>query len=152
MHATGLEKTRETRVKQVVELDPSVFDFSSYVPIGKAVEKLTKWSSQGVEICYISSHGIPSDVAKDKRLLKKYDFPQGDIFYCKGEKSYKDIIEQIKPTILIEDDCESIGGPQEMAITFVKPEMKKLIKSVVVKEFEGVDNLPDDISALIGYT
>ncbi|MFH1191885.1 MAG: hypothetical protein V1655_00215 [bacterium] len=52
------------------------------------------------------------------------------------------------PNILIGDDCESIGGAGEMTITNLKPEIKKKIKSVVVKEFGGIDYLPDDIYEL----
>ena len=55
------------------------------------------------------------------------------------------------PDVLIEDDCESIGGKDEMTITHVKPDLKKKIKSIVVKEFSGLDHLPDKISALLKY-
>jgi len=33
-----------------------------------------------------------------------------------------------------------------MTITHVKPEIKKKIKSISVKEFGGIDYLPDEIS------
>jgi len=52
------------------------------------------------------------------------------------------------PDILIENDCESIGGQKEMTITFVKPRVKQKIKSIVVKEFQGIDHLPDSINSL----
>lgn len=35
-----------------------------------------------------------------------------------------------------------------MTITFVKPEIKQKIKSVVIKEFDGIENLPDKLSDL----
>ena len=50
--------------------------------------------------------------------------------------------------VLIEDDCESIGGQAEMTITYVSPEKKKQIKSIPVPEFGGIDHLPDDIDKL----
>ena len=50
---------------------------------------------------------------------------------------------------LIEDDCESIGGEKEMTITFVKPEIKQKIKSIVVKEFSRIDDLPNEVSNLM---
>ena len=65
------------------------------------------------------------------------------LFRQKGEE-YKDIAEKVMPNVLIEDDCESIGGMERIAITNIMPDLKKKIKSVVVKEFEGVDHLPDD--------
>ena len=69
------------------------------------------------------------------------------MFRRDGE-SYKDIAERIIPDILIEDDCESIGGEKEMTITFVIPEIRQRIKSIVVKEFQGIDYLPDDVKFL----
>jgi len=39
-----------------------------------------------------------------------------------------------------------------MTITFVNPKIKQKIKSIVVKEFAGIDNLPDDLNALINFS
>ena len=148
MHKNGDGKTREERVRQVLDKDLSVFDYISYVPVGNAVKKLKFWQTQGAEILYLSSHETAEDVEKDKSVLEKYKFPKGQIFYRQNGESYKDIAEKITPDILIEDDCESIGGTKEMTITFVRPEIKKMIKSVVVKEFGGIDHLPDSIKDL----
>ena len=52
------------------------------------------------------------------------------------------------PDILIEDDCESIGGKVEMTYTHIKPEVKRSIKSIPVKEFGGIDHLSDDLKQL----
>ena len=148
MHKNGEGKTREERVRQVLDKDLSVFDYISYVPVGNAVKKLKFWQTQGAEILYLSSHETAEDVEKDKSVLEKYKFPKGQIFYRQNGESYKDIAEKITPDILIEDDCESIGGMKEMTITFVRPEIKKMIKSVVVREFSGIDHLPDGINDL----
>ena len=148
MHKNGEGKTREERVRQVLDKDLSVFDYISYVPVGNAVKKLKFWQTQGAEILYLSSHETAEDVEKDKSVLEKYEFPRGQIFYRQNGESYKDIAEKITPDILIEDDCESIGGMKEMTITFIRPEIKKMIKSVVVKEFSGIDHLPDSIKDL----
>ena len=53
--------------------------------------------------------------------------------------------------MIVEDDCESIGGKVEMVYSNLKPEIKDKIKSIVVKEFEGMDCLPDRIPELIEY-
>ena len=148
MHKSAEGKTREERVKQVIDGDSSVHDYASYIPVGNAVEKLKSWQSQGAEILYLSSHETAEDVEKDKIVLEKYNFPKGQVFYRQSGESYKDIAEKIIPDVLIEDDCESIGGEKEMTITFVKPEIKQRIKSIVVKEFSGIDNLPDDLKIL----
>ena len=122
-----------------------------YIPVDNTVEKLKSWQAQGAEILYLSSHETTEDVEKDKSVLEKYSFPKGQVFYRQNGESYKDIAEKIVPDVLIEDDCESIGGEKEMTITFVKPEIKQKIKSIVVKEFSGIDSLSDDLSGFITY-
>ena len=148
MHKSAKGKTREERVGQAINADSSVHEYASYIPVGNAVEKLKSWQQQGSEILYLSSHETAEDVEKDKSVLEKYCFPKGQIFYRQNGESYKDIAEKNIPDVLIEDDCESIGGKKEMTITFVKPEIKLKIKSIVVKEFSGIDNLPYNISNL----
>lgn len=149
MHKNAEGKPREERVRQVENEDPFVLDYASYIPVDSAVEKLKSWQRQGAEILYLSSHETVEDVEKDQFVLDKYDFPKGQIFYRRNGQSYKDIAEKIIPDILIEDDCESIGGEKEMTITFVRPEIRQKVKSVVVKEFGGIENLPDKLSDLV---
>lgn len=149
MHKSTEGKSREERVQQVENKDSSVLDYASYIPVGNANEKLKSWEKQGAEILYLSSHETAKDIEKDKSVLEKYDFPKGQIFYRQNGESYKNIVEKIIPDVLIEDDCESIGGEKEMTITFVKPEVKQRIKSIVVKEFGGIENLPDKLGDLI---
>ena len=148
MHKSAEGKIREERVKQVMDAEQSVHDYASYIPVGNVIEKLKSWKSQGAEILYLSSHESAEDIEKDKLVLEKYNFPKGQVFYRQNGESYKDIAEKIIPDVLIEDDCESIGGEKEMTITFVKPEIKQKIKSIVVKEFGGIENLPDKLSDL----
>ena len=148
MHRNAVGKKREERVKQSLEREESVLDYESYVPIGNAVEKLNHWKRQGVEIIYLSSHEAEDDMEKDRSVLRKYNFPEGRVLYRKGGESYKDIAEKIIPDILIEDDCESIGGEGEMTITSIRPDIKQRIKSIVVKEFQGIDHLSDDVKSL----
>jgi hypothetical protein len=157
MHASAAKVSREERVKQVKNklkhlFDRSVHDYASYIPVGNAVHKLKQWQSQGAKIIYLSSHEKLEDVNKDKIVLDKYSFPKGEVLWRQGNEQYRNIAEKIRPDILIEDDCESIGGAKEMTITFVDPEIRKLIKSISVKEFGGIDHLPDDINELLLYT
>ena len=51
--------------------------------------------------------------------------------------------------ILIEDDCESIGGRTQMVYPNVSYLVKDRIKSIIVKEFSGIEHLPSDINELI---
>lgn len=38
-----------------------------------------------------------------------------------------------------------------MTITYVKPEIKNRVKSIVVREFKGIDDLPALLTELLGY-
>lgn len=122
--------------------------FSHYVPTGNSVEKLSAWVKQGAEICYLTSHEKAAGVAVDKKVLAKYSFPQGEIYYRQNNEQYKDIAEQVMPDILIEDDCESIGGEVEMTYPHIREDLKPKIKSIIVKEFQGIDNLPNSLVEL----
>ncbi len=151
MHKNGLSVPREERVKQVIQgTDPSLHDYASYVPVGNAVKKIKTWQEQGAEICYLSSHTSIEAVNKDRLVLQTYGFPEGVVFSRAIGQSYRDIAETVLPDVLIEDDCESIGGEQEMTITHVRPEYKKRITSIIVKEFGGIDHLPDMLTELTG--
>lgn len=151
MHPSAAGRTREERVKQVLESDESIYDFASYVPVDDAVRKLHTWRGQGAEIIYLSSHKKPEDVEIDKAVLQNHDFPIGQVFFRHSGEQYHEIAESVLPDILIEDDCESIGGEKEMTYPQIKPELKAKIKSIVVKEFSGIDHLPDGIPELMSF-
>lgn len=152
MHKDGESKTRKQRVKQSIGREQSVLEYENYIPIGNAVSKLKTWKKQGARIIYLSSHEKASDVKKDKHVLKKYRFPSGKVIFRKSGDQYKNVVEKILPDILVEDDCQSIGGIKEMSITNVEPSIKKKIKSIVVKEFSGIDKLPDSLNDLLHLT
>lgn len=152
MHKNAVGRTREERVQQVLDRrDESLYDFASYVPVDNAVRKLQAWRQQGAEIVYLSSHKSVEDVEIDRAVLRNHAFPDGQVFFRHSGEQYNDVAERVLPDILIEDDCESIGGEREMTYPHIKSELKAKIKSVVVKEFGGIDHFPDDISALKHY-
>jgi len=136
--------------KNDVPIEPeSVHDYSNYIPVGNAVKKLTDWKNRGASIYYLSSRRIKPEIEAIKSVLIKYNFPDSDNLYFRQQgEDYKDVAEKIMPDILIEDDCESIGGEIEMTYPHIKPELKEKIKSVIIKEFSGIDSLPDDIKDL----
>lgn len=141
MHGAGQGVSREERVQQVINNDSSVAKYEEYVPVGNAVEKITNWKKQGTEIIYLSSHQDSASVEKDKSVLDKYSFSKGEILFRQNGEQYKDVVEKVMPDILIEDDCESIGGEKEMTYPNLSIDAKKKIKSIVVKEFQGIDHL-----------
>jgi len=151
MHRGGIGHTREEITKQVEDKEKTIYDWASYVPVGSAVAKLKTWKNKGAEILYLTSRTEPDEVESIKGVLKKYGFPAKQLLYRREGQQYKDVAERAMPDILIEDDCESIGGIDEMTITHVKPEIRRRIKSIPIKEFGGIDHLPDEITALTEY-
>jgi gas vesicle protein len=143
MHKSAAGHTRKNIIQQVKDKEESVHEYSSYIPIGDAVEKLKNWKKEGAEILYLTSRRTQEQIKAIQSVLNKHRFPKGELLFRNESEEYKDVAERVVPDVLIEDDCESIGGEKEMTITHVKPEMKKKIKSIKLREFEGIDNLPD---------
>ena len=149
MQSTGIGISRKERVKQSIENVASVNDFKSYIPNGSAVDKLDSWKSQGAEIFYLTSRTLPNEIDDVKYVLNTYHFPDiQNLLYRKDGQEYKDVAEELIPNILIEDDCESIGGESEMTYPHIRLDLRRKIKSIVVKEFAGIDDLPDDLGEL----
>ena len=151
MHKNAAGLSRETIISQVKNSEESVHDYASYIPVGEAVRKIAKWKKQGAEIAYLTSRRESNEISDIKNVLKQYSFPDGQLIFRQEDEEYKDVAERNAPDVLIEDDCESIGGITEMTITFVKPEIRERIKSVAIKEFGGIDHLPDNISDFAEY-
>jgi len=151
MHKAGVGRTPQERRQQVRDGEPSVRDFASYVPIGGAVAKLKSWERQGAEIVYLTSHRNVEGLRHDEHVLRKHGFPGGPVLFRQSEEAYGDVAERALPDILIEDDCESIGGAPQMTYPHIKEEIRSGIKSIVVREFEGIDHLPDGLGDLEGF-
>ncbi len=126
------------------------FNDKGYIPVGRCVEKIHGWEEQGARIAYLTSRRKPADVAAICEILRKGEFAGSHLFYRGEGEEYHHIAEQVVPDVLIEDDCRSIGGSRNWTITYVKPEIKQLIHSIVVPEFKGIDLLPDELAKLIG--
>ncbi|MFA6270970.1 MAG: hypothetical protein WC657_07230 [Candidatus Paceibacterota bacterium] len=152
MQSTAVGVSREEGVRQSVDNIPEVNDFRSYVPNGNVIDKLNKWKSQGAEIYYLTSRIAPEEIDNVKFVLGKYHFPdKQNLLYRNEGQEYKDVAEDLIPDILIEDDCESIGGEIEMTYPHIRPDLKNRIHSIEVKEFAGIDSLPDNIQDLKTY-
>ena len=153
MHSSLEGLTREQRVeesKNRVRPLPSDF-FKNEIPNGNAVKKLQTWKDQGAEIFYLTSRTIPEQIGDIKNVLRKYSFPDShNLFFRQKGEEYKDVAERLIPDILIENDCESIGGEKEMTYPHIKPKLKKKIRAIIVEEFSGVGHLPDSLPKLAG--
>jgi len=144
-HRDWLAFSREEIVRRVKEGERP--DYSGTVPIGEAARKLQAWKWAGAEIVYLTSRREPAQVAEVRKILQQYGFPMGRVFFRQAGEEYKDVAERVMPDVIVEDDCESIGGEVEMTYPRIKPDAKARIKSFVVREFDGIDHLPDDIAS-----
>ena len=144
------ERTLSYNMKSLKEAEPgSPYDCSSYIPAGHAAEKLMRWKKQGAIILYLTSRRIKKEVEAIRTILEKYSFPDANNLYFRQQgEDYKDVAEKLMPDIIVEDDCESIGGKVEMTYPHIREDLKRKIKSIVVKEFEGIDYLSDNLSDL----
>jgi len=126
----------------------SLYCHKSYLPIGDCVQIIKGWQRQGANIvnCTLRKGRQAEDIAA---LLRKYGFAGTKLYYRSKEEKYRDIVERIRPYVLIEDNCKSIGGAWQMCITKVAPPIKEIIVSIVVGEFKGIDGLPRNVSELI---
>jgi hypothetical protein len=148
MHQSAAGLTRDEIIKQVQNHQEGIHDYASFIPIGNSVRKLNNWAKEGAEIIYLTSRKKPGEVRNIQRVLSTHGFPEGRLMFRQGKQAYQDIAEAVLPNVLVEDDCESIGGAAQMTITDVEPAVKRRIKSIVVREFTGIDRLPDKIELL----
>ena len=149
MHPGAAGRSRAERVSHVRDgTDPTVHDFAAYVPVGDAVAKLRHWQERGVEIAYLSSHRDPEGVANDGRVLRRHGFPPGEILARTAGESYGEVAARALPDVLVEDDCESIGGLGEVTYPQIPARLRARIRSIVVPEFGGIGHLPDSLDEL----
>ncbi len=118
-----------------------------YQPIGRSVDLLDAWASQGAQICYCT-YVKANRIGFIRRVLKRYCLPGIRLYFRDRGQSYANIVEQVRPDILIEDDCKSIGGPKQMCITKVTPKIRAAIQLIVVPEFSGLDALSPELYRL----
>ena len=125
------------------------FNDRGYVPINLCYEKIHRWHAQGAQIAYLTSRRKPADVAAIAKILKDANLPGSALYYRGKGEEYYHVAEQLIPDVLIEDDCRSIGGQRNWTITYVDPRIKPRIHSIIVREFKGIDHLPDTLSGLL---
>lgn len=141
MHANCVGQSREECVRQVTSGDISVKDYKKYVPIGRAVSKIFSWVAEGEEIIYLTSRREKRQIKNIREVLRKYNFPAGRLEYRIGDETYGDVVRRVKPDLIIEDDCESIGGKTATVFNSIERKLKRKIKLITVKEFSGIDSL-----------
>src|SRR2546425_13251366 len=77
--------------------------------------------------------------------------PRRELSYRRENEHYGQAPERAAADIIVEDDCESIGGPAQMTYPKLGPDSKARTKSVVIPEWGGIDHLPTDPEKLRTY-
>lgn len=124
---------------------PILFLFSKhgYMPIGNAVQLINSLHDKGHEI-YLCSYVCSTRRNFIKSVVDYYGMKYTDILCRQKGEQYSDLVEHLRPHILIEDDCKSIGGLRHCCITNVDVKIKSSIRSIIVPEFTGIDNIQID--------
>lgn len=148
MHPAAEHVSREERVQQVRDREPSVSDYRSYVPTPGAVEKIEAWCQRGASVAYFTSHRHPEDIAADEEVLRRHGFPTGPVHARRPNESYGAAVQRLHPDLVIEDDCESIGGALETIDAQLTDAASRNIRCIVLPEFAGLGSLSDDPAEL----
>lgn len=120
-----------------------LFTKHGYKPIGNAVNTVNALYDKGHSV-YLCSYVRRLKYKFIKSIIDFYGMKYTEILCREKGEQYSEIVERIKPDILIEDDCASIGGLKNCCITNVKEEIKLKIKSIIVPEFGGIDDIKID--------
>lgn len=118
----------------------SRINMNGYIPISNAIDTLKNWQEQGYEIIYLTSQ-TGRRAMRMAQHLDELGFVGSMVGYRQRYQDYITLIKEELPDILIEDDCESIGGENYMCSANLSDELKSKIKIIKVKEFEGIDNV-----------
>jgi hypothetical protein len=144
MHATAVGQPRAERVRQSRQRGRVVLDFAAYVPAEGAVDKVHAWLGCGAVICYLSSHQNAADVDLDRAVLGRCGFPAGTVFWRQPGESYAGVARRAGADVVMEDDCESIGGAGQTTAASLAALPGRAVTCVVAPEFGGLGHLPDD--------
>lgn len=117
-----------------------LFSKKGYSPIGNAVNVINDLYEAGNEV-YLISYMKKKRYGYIKSIIDYYNIKYTELLCRDKKENYSDLVEKVRPDVLIEDDCKSIGGEKQWCITNVKEDIRDNIKSIIVDEFKGIDNI-----------
>jgi hypothetical protein len=149
MHAAAAGVPRPQRVEQVRRGEPSVSDFASYIATPGTADKLMAWRRRGVVIVYLSSHRRAEDLRADESVIRRAGLPHGPVHARGDGEDYGAVAARLGLDVLVEDDCESIGGIGQTCAAQLDPDDRRRVQCVLLPEFGGLGDLPDDPHMLL---
>lgn len=149
MHVTAAAVERDERVRQVRRRDPAVRDFASYIPTPGTKEKLAAWNRHGATLVYLSSHRRPEHIRADESVIRRNGLPAGPVHGRSEGEEYGALVERLRLDVLVEDDCESIGGAAQTCAAQLSLAGRRSVRCVVLPEFSGLAGLPDNPAELL---
>jgi hypothetical protein len=149
MHAAAAGVGRDERVRQVRRGDPTVRDFASYVPTPGTAEKLAAWERHGATLVYLSSHRRPDGIRADESVIRRHGFPAGPVHGRQEGEDYGPLVERLGLDVLVEDNCESIGGTARTCASQLSSAGRQSVLCVIMPEFSGLAGLPDNPARLL---
>jgi len=149
MHAAAAGVERGECVQQVRRRDPSVADFASYLPTPGTTDKLAAWARRGAILIYLSSHRRQNDIRADESVIRRHRFPPGPVHGRQEGEDYGPLVDRLGLDVLVEDDCESIGGAAQTCAAQLSPAGRQSVRCVVLPEFSGLAGLPDNPAELL---
>jgi hypothetical protein len=149
MHAAAAGVERDERVRQVRRRDPSVPDFASYVPTPGTAAKLAAWQRHGAILVYLSSRHRQDDIRADESVIRRHEFPACPVHGRQQGEDYGPLVERLRLDVLVEDDCESIGGAAQTCAAQLSSAARRSVRCIVLPEFAGLADLPDDPAELL---
>jgi hypothetical protein len=149
MHASAAGVDRQERVRQVLSRDATVRDFASYVPTPGTAEKLAAWQRNGATLAYLSSHRRADDLSADESVIRRHGFPPGPVHGRQQDEDYGSLVARLRLDVLIEDDCESIGGAAQTCAAQLSHDSGQATRCIVLPEFAGLAELPDNPAGLL---
>jgi hypothetical protein len=149
MHAAAVGVERDERVRQAHRREPTVLDIASYVPAPGTAEKLAAWDRHGAILIYLSSHRRPDDIRVDESVIRRHGFPAGSVHGRQEGEDYGPLVERLGLDVLVEDDCESIGGAAQTCAAQLSPAGRQSVRCIILPEFSGLAGLPDNPAELL---
>jgi hypothetical protein len=82
-------------------------------------------------------------------VICRHGFPAGPVYGRRQGEDYGPLVERLGLDVLVEDDCESIGGGAQTCASPLGLAGSRSVRCIVLPEFSGRADLPDNPAQLL---